>query len=104
MVHIVRTTYGDSDQTYGREKHEGWDNYPQGILQNNTAGPDIWTSLSSVVFEVLHNRGFGCKVATSISKQLFTLVGFAYVDDCDLMQAVSEPGEVLYSMQNLRNS
>ena len=50
MVHRVRTNYGDSEQTYGGETHEIWENYPQGIFQGNTDGPDIWTELSSVVF------------------------------------------------------
>ena len=31
-------------------------------------------------------------------------MGFAYVDDCDLMQIGSDPTEVLKSMQKLINS
>ena len=57
-----------------------------------------------MVFEVLHKRGFDCDIITSISKQLFTLVEFVYVDDCDLMQSGRDPSEVLSSMQELINS
>ena len=85
MTHIIRTAYGDSELTYGGDTHEGWKLFPQGILRGNTAEPDIWTAFSSVVFEVLHKREFGCKITTAISKQLYIMVGFAYVDDFDLM-------------------
>ena len=57
--------------------------------------------LSSVVFEILHKRGFAVEVCTSISKQLFKMVGFAYVDDCDLFQSGNEPIDVLASTQDL---
>ena len=43
-------------------------------------------------------------MVSSISKQLFTLIGFAYVDDCDLFQIGSDPISVLSSMQRLINS
>ena len=104
MIHRIRTAFGDSELTYGGESIGDWKNYPQGILQGNTAGPDIWSALSSVVFEILHKRGFGCEIISSISKQLLVLVGFAYVDDCDLMHKGRNPCEVLTSMQNLINS
>ena len=64
----------------------------------------MWSALSSVVFEVLYKRGFGCKMITSISRQLLTFVGFAYIDDCDLVQTGSDPLIVLSSMQKLINS
>ena len=41
---------------------------------------------------------------SSISKQVFTLIGFAYVDDCDLFEVGVNPIEVLSSMQKLINS
>ena len=43
-------------------------------------------------------------MVSSISKQLFTPIGFAYVDDCDLFQIGSDPVSVLSSMQRLINS
>ena len=104
MLHRIRTVYGDSTMTYGREDMSNWENYPQGVLQGNASGPAIWSAISSVIFKILHTRGFTSDMVSSISKQLFTLIGFAYVDDCDLFQIGSDPISVLSSMQRLINS
>ena len=73
-------------------------------MQGNTSGPVIWSLLSSITFEVLHKRGFDVKYCTIISKNLFHLVGFSYVDYYDLIQSGSDLEEVLASMQGLINS
>ena len=107
MIHRIRTLFGDSDITWGGEDLKdlgNWENYPQGVLQGNAAGPTIWSLLSSIIFEILHKRGFAVEFCTSISKELFCLVGFAYVDDSDLIQTGSDPVQVLNSMQELINS
>ena len=41
------------------------------------------------------------EICTAISKEVFALVGFAYVDDCDLIQSGLEPRRVINSMQDL---
>ena len=74
------------------------------MLQGNASGPSIWLTLSSVIFDVLHKRGFTSEIVSAISKQLFALVGFTYVDDCGLIQVGGEPITVLASMQQLINS
>ena len=104
MIHRIKTIYGVSEITYGGEELGGWENYPQGVLQGNASGPSIWLTLSSLIFDILHKRGFTAQISSSISKQIFTLVGFAYVDDSDLIQVGSNPIEVLESMQKLINS
>ena len=104
MIHRIKTIYGESEITYGGEDLGNWENYPQGVLQGNASGPSIWLTLSSLIFEILHKRGFSATISSSISKQLFTLVGFAYVDNSDLIQVGSTPLEVLASMQSLINS
>ena len=101
MVHRTRTMFGDSDLVYGGDDIDAWENYPQGVLQGNAAGPTIWVLVSSVIFEILHRRGFAAQICTSISKDVFKLVGFSYVDDCDLIQSGLEPVDVLTSMQSL---
>ena len=53
---------------------------------------------------MLHSRGFAETIVSAITKQVFTLVGFAYVYDCDLIQSGTKPIEVLASMQSLINS
>ena len=101
MIHKTRTMYGDSVETYGGDDLGSWENCPQGVLQGNAAGPTIWVLVSSVVFEILHQRGFAVHICTSISKDVYKLVGFSYVDDCDLIQSGQDPIEVLNSMQTL---
>ena len=101
MIHKIRTTYGDSEITYGGDDLGAFSHYPQGVLQGNATGPTVWILLSSVVFEILHKRGFAVEMCTSISKQLFQMVGFAYVDDCDLFQSGNDPIEVHASTQDL---
>ena len=53
MIHRIRTVYGDSDVTYGGDTLGDLTNYQQGIIQGNTDGPDIWSVLSSVIFEII---------------------------------------------------
>ena len=104
MIHRVRTYFGDSHVTYGGDDIADWLNEPQGVLQGNAAGPTIWSLLSSIIFDVLHKRGFAVEFCTTVSKEVFKLVGFAYVDDSDLLTIGSDPIEVLTSMQQLINS
>ena len=106
MTHRIRTLFGDSVITWGGDVNsplENWKNYPQGVLQGNACGPTIWTLVSSMIFEILHKRGFAVEFCTAISKETFKLVGFAYVDDSDLIQTGTDPTRVLASMQNLIN-
>ena len=51
------------------------------------------------MFDVLHKREFRVDTTSSISKEIFKIVGFAYVDDCDLIQSGSDPLTVLASIQ-----
>ncbi|GFH51334.1 hypothetical protein CTEN210_07810 [Chaetoceros tenuissimus] len=103
MVHQVRTVFGDSEATVGGETEEDprWENEPQGMLQGNAAGPVIWSVLSSVIFKILRKKGYSDEFCSCLSRQLFQLVGFAYVDDCDLIQSGNSPEEVKESMQKV---
>ena len=74
------------------------------MLQGNASGPSIWSTLKSVIFDILHKREFTSNTTSSISKQRFTLVGFAYVYVCDLIQVGENPIYVLQSMQTMINS
>ena len=50
---------------------------PQGVvLQGNASGPAIWSVLSSVIFEILGQRGFSVHFCSAISKTLFLIVGY----------------------------
>ena len=104
MTHRIRTAFGDSDVTYGGDDFGDWKCAPQGVLQGNASGPAVWSALSSIIFEILHKRGFGNQFCSALSKELFVIVGYSYVDDCDLFQSGEDPDEVLESMQRLINS
>ncbi|GFH50742.1 hypothetical protein CTEN210_07218 [Chaetoceros tenuissimus] len=101
MTHKVRTGYGDSDTTYGGDSYAQWENAPQGVLQGNAAGPVIWAILSSVIFSILRDKGFCDSFCMCLSKELFELVGFAFVDDADLIQSGKDADDVLEKTQLL---
>ena len=85
LVHHVRTLFGTSDESYGGDKDKSFPLPPQGMGQGHGTGPTIWSVLSSSIFEILHAEGFASDFIFSISKGLFHLCGFSYVDDCDLL-------------------
>ena len=104
MVHKIRTSFGDSEDTYGGDDIEDWDNYAQGILQGNASGPQIWSILSSIIFEILTERGFSVNFCSCLSKSLFSLLGFSYVDDCDLLQSKDDTKDTIEAMQTVINN
>eukprot|EP00979_Chaetoceros_neogracilis_P017703 scaffold10267_cov270-Chaetoceros_neogracile.AAC.1 len=101
MIHTLRTAFGDSEITYGGEEHPNWENEPQGVIQGNASGPTIWSILSSMIFSILQKKGLSVEFCSSLSKRLFKLVGFSFVDDCDLIQSGTDPQEVAHKMQRL---
>jgi hypothetical protein len=82
-IHSVRPAYGDSKKTYGGKAL----GIPiHGIYQGNGAGPAIWAVLSSPLLDLMRNKGFGLLLFTPISKTNVSFVGYAFVDDTDLIQ------------------
>ena len=99
LTHKVRTAYGDSPTSYGGF----WDKYtcpPQGLGQGNGAGPAIWSIISSTVFFSLRTQGLGVQFTSPLTKQVFDLCGFAYVDDSDLIVTGESAVKVAHNMQN----
>ena len=85
LVHHVRTLFGTSQKLYGGPDDDTFSLPPQGMGQGHGSGPTIWSVLSSTIFEILHKEGYASEFAFAISKGLFHLCGFSYVDDCDLL-------------------
>jgi hypothetical protein len=56
-----------------------------GIGQGNGAGPAIWAVVSTPILDILRSMGFGFSYITPISNQFIRFVGFAFVDDTDLL-------------------
>ncbi len=81
MKFYLRTAYGDSATFYGG----GLSQHPfQGVCQGNGAGPAIWLALSLCLLHMIRHFGHPNQVSSAISLSSFVLVGFIYVDDCDL--------------------
>jgi hypothetical protein len=83
-VHQVRTGYGDSVATYGGE---AWLVPIHGIGQGNGAGPAIWAVVSSPLLNALRAKGFGCDIVCPLSGLFVKFVGYAFVDDTDIIQS-----------------
>ena len=81
MTHKIHTAWG-AVEGYGPDDNP----FPlQGILQGNGAGPCIWLVISVVIFNMMRAEGFGMRFKTPITREAVHVVGFAIVDDADLV-------------------
>jgi hypothetical protein len=88
LKHYVRTACGMSSKFFNAK-----DIHPvaiQGIGQGNGAGPQVWAAISSVLLDVLRKKNLGAQFRTPISQTSIQLVGYAYVDDTDLIVTAEE--------------
>jgi hypothetical protein len=86
LEHHVRTVFGESKASF---KQSG--PIPlQGVGQGNGAGPQIWALVSTPVLNMLRSQGLGASFVSALSRQHTTLVGFAFVDDTDLVTSGRE--------------
>jgi hypothetical protein len=88
LKHYVRTSYGNSDCFFDAKLV-----HPvaiQGIGQGNGAGPQIWASISSLLLDILRTQQFGATFCSPISGRQMRLVGYAYVDDTDIITTTDE--------------
>ena len=76
----IKTGYGVSAPVYGNEESSIF-----GIGQGNGLGPALWALISSIIIKMCKTKGHGMKVTTPISKQEASILGFAFVDDADLV-------------------
>jgi hypothetical protein len=83
-IYRVRTGFGDSKEHYGGKV---WLVPIHGIGQGNGAGPAIWAVVSTPLLNVLRTKGFGCEIKSPLSSEYFRFVGYAFVDDTDLIQS-----------------
>ena len=90
LAHNIRTAHGDSTIHYGGYT---WVRLPHGICQGNGAGPAIWACVSSPLFDILREEGYGVKYESPITGVIFNLAGFAFVDDADLIQSIRDRSE-----------
>jgi hypothetical protein len=96
LSHHVRTIYGESISGYRHTKSPPI----QGVGQGNGAGPQIWALVSSVVLNMLQNKGYGANFQSAMSNNQLSLVGYAFVDDTDLVFANNiPPSNMINAMQ-----
>ena len=58
-----------------------------GIYQGNGSAPQLWSIIGYIVFSELHTKGFGIHFVNFFTTEISQLVGFSYVDDCDMIQS-----------------
>jgi hypothetical protein len=99
LEHHVCTVFGESTVHFTQS-----DDTPlQGVRQGNAgAGPQIWALVSTPVFNMLRAQGFGAQFHSALTRLSTTLVGFAFVDDTDLVTSGPRIGldEVVQRIQN----
>ena len=61
--------------------------FMMGLCQGNVCAPQIWSIISSKVFSALRTQGFGIHFINDFTTEIAQLVGFRYVDDCDMIQS-----------------
>ena len=59
----------------------------QALIKGNSSAPQIGSIDVSVIFTELTEQGFGIQFSNSFTVELTQLVGFNYVDDCNLLQS-----------------
>ena len=87
LEHTIRCAYGQSSTTYGTDYSE---KPMQGVYQGNGAGPIIWAVVSSPIVQILKEDGFRTYFKTAISQKQICIVGYAFVNDADLIQTAKD--------------
>ena len=82
MKHHIKTSQGISTITLS--KRNTLIPY-QGILQGNGAAPTTWVIISTPLLNMLRAAGNGAKFESPLSHEQSHIVGFAFVDDTDLV-------------------
>ena len=83
MKHHIRTTYGDSTFVVDAE---GELKPYQGLLQGNGASPATWVIISAPLIEMMREAQNGGFFKEPISNICHHIVGYAFVDDTDLIE------------------
>lgn len=83
MTHIIRTSFGDSKVTISSK---GTLIPYTGSLQGNGASPCSWVVVSAVLINMLRSAGKGGYFYSPISNMELHIIGFAFVDDTDLIE------------------
>ena len=91
MTHMFRTSYGDSNLTYGGDTiPEDFRHFMMVLCQGNGSASQIWSVISSVVFSALRSQSVGIYFSNSFATEISRLVRFSYVGYCDMVQSYGD--------------
>ena len=94
MQHFIRTTYGDSENSYCATEEKPF----HGILQGNGAGPTIWALVSTPLLDRMRVKKCGVALVT-IDGNILQIPAFAFVDDVDLIQELHDRSSIKEAQQ-----
>ena len=80
MKFFLRTGWGESTTFIGGDPLR----IMHGMCQGNGASPAAWLVLSAILVRAYKSLGFGCKLASPITRTHLDTMGVLYVDDTDL--------------------
>ena len=84
--HRIKTGFGVSEVMYGD------DSTPHmGLGQGNRHAPTTWGLISSKMMQVMRMRRHGVTLTLTLSKELLSMVCFAFVDNTDLPVTSDDP-------------
>ena len=67
-----------------------------GTGQGNGASPAIWAVVSTPILNMLRAEGYGAFFECPITKERAEMVGFAFVDDTDLVTVPRQPDRLIH--------
>ena len=102
MEHIIYISFCDSISTYGGTE---WNPPPHGSIQGNGILPIIWATISTILFLELKKKNHGGTFQAPTTKLLTSIIGFAFVDDTDLLQNKQNPtNDIINIVDELQGS
>jgi Reverse transcriptase (RNA-dependent DNA polymerase) len=79
--HKIRTAFGVLTQHYGGDRATPL----QGLDQGNRMAPTGWGVISTPLINMMKTAGFGMETLSCLSRQLLSIVCYAFIDDTDLI-------------------
>ena len=83
MSYCIRTVFRDSELYHGGDT---WERAPTGNGQGNGTGPSLWAGISSSLFDILREQGYGIHLQAPLLETAMHITGFGFVDNADLIQ------------------
>ena len=100
MTYFIRTTFGDSEGSYGGQQDIPF----QGSCQGNGASPAIWLLISVYLVLIMKDEGHVSEFKSPMTGIVLTLIGFLFVDDTDLVVLGKKDEDEMSVHTRLQNS